>query len=103
MAIKRIYCAVDFSPGSTQGLLTAVRLAREREAELVVLHAWALPANTFGSDFVYSESVVEHLAEDAQQGLDAARSQALQLGATKVSSQLVRGTPWQQIRQSISS
>ncbi|MEO7736173.1 MAG: universal stress protein [Kofleriaceae bacterium] len=97
MAIKRIYCAVDFSPGSTQGLLTAVRLARDREAELVVLHAWALPANTFGSDFVYPESVVEHLAEDAQQGLDAARSQALQLGATKVSSQLVRGAPWQQI------
>jgi nucleotide-binding universal stress UspA family protein len=97
MAIKRIYCPVDFSPGSTQALRTAVRLAREREAELVVLHAWFLPANTFALEYMYPEAVVQHLTEDAQQGLDAARSQAMRLGAPRVTSRLAQGTPWQQV------
>lgn len=97
MAIKRIYCPVDFSAGSTHALGTAVRLAREREAELVVFHAWFLPANTFAIEYVYPQAVVQHLSEDAQQGLDAARLKAVELGALRVTSQLAHGSPWQKI------
>jgi nucleotide-binding universal stress UspA family protein len=97
MAIKRIYCPVDFSPGSTQALRTAVRLAREREAELVVLHAWFLPMSTFATDYIYPDALVAHLTEDAHQGLEAARLQAIELGAPRVTSYLTQGTPWQQI------
>src|SRR5688500_3811785 len=70
MAIKRIYCPVDFSPGSTQALRTAVRLARERDAELVVFHAWFLPANTWATEYVFPDDLLQHFAEDAQRGLD---------------------------------
>lgn len=97
MAIKQIYCPVDFSPGSTQALRTAVRLAVERDAELVVFHAWSLPANSFGTEYLYSNDIIRHLSEDAQHGLDAARTQAMQLGARRVVTQLANGTAWQQI------
>ncbi len=97
MAIKRIYCPVDFSPGSTQALRTAVRLARARDAELVVFHAWSLPASTMAIEYAYPDEVLKHLAEEARRGLETARLQAIELGAPRVTQQLVQGTPWQQI------
>ena len=90
MAIKRIYCAVDFSAGASRALATAVRLAREREAELVVFHAWELPAHTLSSEFMYPDAVVQQLGENAQHGLDAARREAIRSEERRVGKECAR-------------
>lgn len=47
MNVRKIMCAVDFSPGSQQALRMATRLASENDAELVLFHAWWIPALAF--------------------------------------------------------
>ncbi len=97
MIIKKILCPVDFSPGSQQAMRTAIRLANERDAELVLVHAWYLPHTAFGDQYLYAAHIVEELSADAQRGLDAAVAEAGKLGARRVSSKLLSGLPWQQI------
>jgi nucleotide-binding universal stress UspA family protein len=42
---QRILCGVDFSESSTKALLFAERLAREMNAELILAHAFGVPAS----------------------------------------------------------
>jgi len=77
-------------------MAAAVRLATERDAELVLLHAWYLPAALAG-EYSYPVGIVPQITEDAQRSLAAAAAEATRLGATRVSTKLVEGTPWQQI------
>jgi nucleotide-binding universal stress UspA family protein len=41
---QRILCPVDFSPTSTKALLFTERLVRETGAELILVHAFGVPA-----------------------------------------------------------
>jgi nucleotide-binding universal stress UspA family protein len=97
MAFKKILCPVDFSPGSNQAMRVAVRLAAERDAELVLVHSWYLPPIAFSSEFTYPTELVQQLSDDAERGLEAAVGEANQLGVRRVRSQLLAGLPWQQI------
>lgn len=96
MAINKILCAVDFSPGARQAMATAVRLANERGAELVLLHAWYLPAALAG-EYTYPADIVSQVLDDANRNLAAAVAEATQLGAERVTTKLTQGQPWQQI------
>ena len=97
MAFTKILCPVDFSPGSQQALRTAVRLASEHDAELVVMHSWYIPPAAFAGDYVYGADIVQALTDDAQNALAAAVAEAGRLGARRVSSRMRSGLPWQQI------
>ena len=97
MTFTKILCPVDFSPGSQQALRTAVRLAREHNADLVLVHSWYVPATAFAGDFSYSDNTARALGGSAQCGLEAALAEARQLGAPRVTAKLLNGLPWQQI------
>lgn len=97
MALTKIMCPVDFSPGSLQAMRTAVRIANEHDAELVLVHSWYFPAGGFGGDYVPAADIVQAISSDAQRGLENAVAEARKLGAHRVTSKLLNGSPWQQI------
>jgi nucleotide-binding universal stress UspA family protein len=93
MRFRKILCPIDFSPGSDQALRTAVQLAKGSDAELVLTHAWHVPALAYsGEAWTLSADIVEHLVQDSTRGLAAALSTALGLGA-RASSVLQNGLP----------
>jgi nucleotide-binding universal stress UspA family protein len=96
MPIKKILCAVDFSAEARQAVATAVRLANERDAELVLLHAWYLPA-ALGGEYAYPSDIVSQIADDAERSLAAEVAEATRLGAKRVTAALTQGVPWHQI------
>jgi nucleotide-binding universal stress UspA family protein len=97
MAFTKILCPVDFSPGSQQALRTAVRIANEHDAELVLVHSWYIPPLAFAGEYAYAGNIVHTITEDARRGLDAAAAEARTLGARRVASRMLHGLPWQQI------
>jgi nucleotide-binding universal stress UspA family protein len=97
MAFTKIMCPVDFSPGSHQAMRTAVRIANEHDAELVLVHSWYIPPATFSGDYVYAADVVQGLSDDAQRALENAVGEARNLGARRVTPKMLNGLPWQQI------
>jgi nucleotide-binding universal stress UspA family protein len=97
MSFKKLLCPVDFSPGSQQAMRVAVRLANERDAELVLVHSWYLPPVAFPGEFMYPADFVQQLSDQAQHDLEAAVGEAGKLGARHVTSRLLTGPPWQQI------
>ncbi len=53
---KKILCPVDFSSGSQHaGRAVAIRLANEGDAELVLAHAWCVPAMGYGPSTLRAE------------------------------------------------
>jgi nucleotide-binding universal stress UspA family protein len=97
MAFTKIMCPVDFSPGSQQAMRTAVRLANQHDAELMLMHSWHIPTAAFAGDYGYAGDVVQTMVEDAQRALDNAVGEARTLGARRVTSRMLNGLPWQQI------
>lgn len=99
MPFRKLLCPTDFSPGSQHALQVAVRMAREADAELVLVHAWYLPAGTFGADYPIPADLFQEIVNDEQRGLAAATGDATRLGAPRVTSRLLHGVPWDQIVQ----
>jgi nucleotide-binding universal stress UspA family protein len=97
MPFRKLLCPVDFSPGSRHALQVAARMAREADAELVLVHAWYLPAQAFGADTPIPADLFQEVVDDEQRGLAAATSDATGLGAPRVTSRLLHGVPWDQI------
>jgi nucleotide-binding universal stress UspA family protein len=97
MAFQKILCPVDFSVGSQHAMAEAAQLARAYDSELVVLHAWSLPAVGFGAEYMYPAEVVQDLVNDAQRGLDAAIAGASKLGVRHVTGRLIDGPAGQTI------
>jgi nucleotide-binding universal stress UspA family protein len=93
MALQKILCPIDFSPGSRQAMRAAVRLANEAGAELVLAHAWYVPPMAFGAEYDLAAELMEEIRIDAQAALEAAAREAAALGATRLSSRLVTGSP----------
>lgn len=97
MTFAKILCPVDFSPGSRQAMRTAVRLANERDAELMLVHSWHIPPVAFAGEHAYAADIVQYITDDAQRALEDAVGDARKLGARRVTSKLLNGLPWQQI------
>lgn len=94
---SRILCAIDFSDGSQLALRTAARLAKEADAELVLLHVWHLPAISFLAEHPSPPEPARLAQEEQEQVLATAVEQAIALGAPRVSSRFLSGAPWDQI------
>ncbi|HEX8106515.1 MAG TPA: universal stress protein [Kofleriaceae bacterium] len=99
MTFRKLLCPVDFSPGSQHALQVAARMAREADAELVLVHAWYVPTTAFGGDYPIPVDLAQEVVDGAQRDLAAARTDATRLGAPRVSSRVLRGVPWDQIVQ----
>lgn len=97
MSFRKILCAIDFSETSTEALRVAVRLALEHGSELVIAHAWYLDPTAFAGEYFYPATLIDELSADAKRALADAVKQAESWGATRVTSQLLDGPPWQQI------
>src|SRR3569832_2083511 len=97
MSFRKILCALDFSETSTEALRVAVRLANEDGSELVIAHAWYLDPTAFAGEYFYPAALIDELTADAKRALAETTKQAESWGATKVSSVLHDGPPWQQI------
>jgi nucleotide-binding universal stress UspA family protein len=89
----KILCAVDFSPGSRQALRTAVHVATQTGAELVLAHAWYVPPIAFAGEYVFAPMDLQRMQDDARHQLEIGVAEARRLGAPRVSSRLLEGPP----------
>lgn len=80
---ERILCGVDFSETSTKALLFAERLAREMGAEIILAHAFDVPASydTAGQKEPYDPAVRRQLEELAPVHPDIKVRRVLHAGA----------------------
>lgn len=97
MTFRKILCPIDFSLGSQQAMLLAVRLANESDAELVLAHAWYLPPLPYADVPVFPPDTLQAMIDDEERGLATAAAEASRLGAKRVTTKLLTGLPWDQI------
>lgn len=95
--MTKVLVAVDFSESSRDAMRAAVRIANEADAELVVLHAWHVPAAFAGEAFSIVPELTEGMTEVAERGLAAALRDARAAGAKRVSGRAISGEPWIEI------
>ncbi len=92
MKPTKILCPIDFSPTSTHALNMAVELAKASSSELVIAHAWHLPA-LFYSELSFPSNVADEMIETAKTELANATRGAKSAGVDRVSMRLVEGIP----------
>lgn len=97
MTFGKILCPTDFSLGSQQAMLLAVRLANESDAELVLAHAWYLPPLVYAEEPAFPPDAIQAMVDDDERGLAAAAAEATRLGARRVTTRFLAGVPWDQI------
>ncbi len=95
--IGKILCPVDYSAPSQAALRVAARLAAANGSELVVAHAFHFPAVAAANETQLPGTSIRLVLDEEKRGLDAAVHEARQLGATKVTSEFLEGSPWQQL------
>ena len=93
----KILCATDFSPIADHALRVAIRLANDTGSELVLAHAWHVPAIAFSAGTPYVPDLLDQMAADAERELAKAKERALQLGAQRLTTSLTTGMPWDRI------
>ncbi len=93
---ERILCPVDFSPESDYALQVAVRIASETDADLVLAHVWDLPPLA-STKYPLPVDAIQLMMHDEERKLALATGDACRLGAKRVSTRLLSGTPWAQI------
>lgn len=77
---------------------TAIRIANDNDAELVLLHAWSpLPPPVFVGEYVHPPHLVQELVDAARHGVEDALGEAKQLGAKQVIGKLATGIAWAEI------
>ena len=97
MTLTKILCPTDFSAGARQAIRVAIGMARESDAELVLVHAWYVPASAYSLEAPFPPDTIQGLVDDAQQALDAAVKEAVAAGAKRATGKLLTGLPWMQI------
>jgi nucleotide-binding universal stress UspA family protein len=97
MRFTKILCPIDFSAGARQAMRTAIRIANEQDAELVIFHAWHMSLPMEDGMYLLPANVLDEMAEDAQRGVDAAVREATEQGVKQVTGKCVTGVPWAEI------
>jgi nucleotide-binding universal stress UspA family protein len=97
MAFKKILCPIDFSVGAKHAMRVAIRMANEADAELVIAHAWHMPAIAAASEFPLPADSVQRMIADEERGLEQAVREARELGAKRVTPLFLTGLPWHEI------
>jgi nucleotide-binding universal stress UspA family protein len=94
--LGKILCPVDFSGGSNAALELATRLAIANGSELVLAHAWQYPGIA-STEPMMQGRVINLAIEDEKRGLETALEHARKLGAKRVTSTFLEGSPWHQL------
>ena len=94
MTFRKILCPTDFSTGAQQAVRVAVRLAREANAELEIVHAWYIPPSAYSLEAPFAPNVIQGIADDSQRALDDAVKEAVAGGAKLATGKLLSGLPW---------
>lgn len=92
MIPTKILCPIDFSPASTQALRAAIEIAKARSCELLIVHAWHLPA-LYYSELAFPSKVVDEVVEGAEAQLAAALRDVRGAGVERASMRLLDGLP----------
>lgn len=100
MAWTKILCPIDFSDGAGQALTTAVRMAKEAGAELVLAYVWQSPIYTMGEAIPLAPDLITDLIADAEINL-AKRKAAVEAQGVRVSTLLLTGAPWNEIVEAV--
>lgn len=66
MTFQKILCPIDFSPGSDRAMRVAVRLAERSRADLVLAHAFHIPALALAGEAPFPADTIERMHDDAQ-------------------------------------
>lgn len=90
MRFHKILCAIDFSAGSDAAMQTALRIANDHDAELVLAHVLYLPPVAAN----INRSLVEQVASEAERMLEQTRKR---LAGKRVSARMLEGIPWSAI------
>jgi len=101
MSLKKVLCPIDFSAGSGRAMAVAARIAGDADAELVLLHAWLVPAGMFPMEQPIPAELLQSMNDEVQRGLDAAVREATTLGARRVTPVLRYGIPWLSIVEAL--
>ncbi|HEX8106671.1 MAG TPA: universal stress protein [Kofleriaceae bacterium] len=97
MTFQKILCPVDFSLGSQQAMLLAIRLANEAAAELVLAHVWYVPPLVYAEEPPFPADTLQAMIDDERRGLAAAAAEASRLGARSVTTKFLMGVPWAEL------
>lgn len=97
MSFTRILCPTDFSAGAQQAQRMAVQIAAKTGADLVIVHAWRVPAIAFANEELAASFMREDAMVDAQRELDAAVEEANAQLAKPATGVMRRGVPWTEI------
>ena len=95
---EKLLCPIDFSPGSEQALRLAAGMARDLDAELVIVHVWYVPPLAHADDGMPLASW-DVVRDTCERRLADAKQQAIGLGAPRVSTRFLSGVPWAQIAE----
>lgn len=97
MLFRKILCPVDFSDVSRAALDTAVKLSKECESELVVVHAWESPLHPEYSELILKNESLAPALKRQEDALAQLRKDVEALGARNVQTKLLFGVPWDAI------
>jgi nucleotide-binding universal stress UspA family protein len=93
VTFKKIVCATDFSAGADHALDMAIKVAIQQDAELVIVHAWELPA--YAGEVFASPALLEGVLEDDERLVAKAVRHAHDRGVARASGKQLRGVGWQ--------
>ncbi len=98
MLPQRILCPIDFSDGSRAALRAAVDLAKLTAGELTLMHSFRPPrvGNDAMSELL-TRQAIDDIAADVREELADWREEAQALGATKVDTLAIAGSPSEEI------
>ena len=99
MAWKKIICPIDFSPFAREAMQMAVSMAAESGAELVLAHVWQTPM--LGGEMRFSMGLMQQMINDGEKTLALWQADAERLGARRVTSASLNGSPWNEIVEAI--
>lgn len=90
---RKILCATDFSSGADHALRVAIRLANDAGAELLLAHAWHVPAIAFSGETPYVPQLIDEMVDDSERELAKVKQRALELGAKRLTTVFANGIP----------
>jgi len=94
---QRILCPVDFSEPSQFALRTAVQLAIDCGAELVLVHVWQSPLHPEYSELILQNEILASVKQKEEDALAASKRDVEALGLKRVRTKLLYGIPWDAI------
>ena len=98
MRVTKVLCAVDFSEPAREALHFAADLARQYEAELTLIHIYAVPGYAFPEGvMVAGPEVMNELLQEIDRSLESWKKEAVSRGASDPKTIAIQGSAAQEI------